>query len=222
MDVNSLKVDINRALSNLFSTRMKLGLFNGNPRQLPFSDIGSNQVCSQDHQALALEAARSGIVLLQNSANLLPSPKTQTNSLAVIGPNADAPPALLVNLSLLCKHCRVMATTHITYKEAVDLAKSVDYVVLIMGLDQTQEREEQDRDDLGLPGMQESLVSRVVDAAKKPVMLVILSGGPVDVSFAKNNNKVGGIIWGGYRGEGGGVALAEIIFGDQNPDLKLN
>ncbi|KAK9134312.1 hypothetical protein Syun_013642 [Stephania yunnanensis] len=233
--------DINRALSNLFSTRIKLGLFNGNPKQLPFGDIGSNQVCSQDHQALALEAARRGIVLLQNTAKILPLPKTQTNSLAVIGPNANVDRTLLgiyagpsckivsplqalksyVKNTQYLKGCDSVACTSTTITEAVYLAKSVDYVVLIMGLDETQEKEGQDRVSLGLPGSQESLVSRVADAAKKPVILVILSGGPVDISFAKNNSKIGGIIWAGYPGEAGGTALAEIIFGDHNPGGKL-
>ncbi|KAK9110662.1 hypothetical protein Sjap_018722 [Stephania japonica] len=231
--------DINRALSNLFSTRIKLGLFNGNPKQLPFGDIGSNQVCSPDHQALALEAAQRGIVLLQNTAKILPLPKTQTNSLAVIGPNANVDRTLLgiyagpscnivsplqalkkyVKDTHYLKGCDSVACTSTSMREAVYLAKSVDYVVLIMGLDDTQEKEGQDRVNLGLPGMQESLVSRVADAAKKPVILVIVSGGPVDISFAKNNNKIGGIIWAGYPGEAGGTALAEIIFGDHNPGL---
>ncbi|KAK9134311.1 hypothetical protein Syun_013641 [Stephania yunnanensis] len=235
------EADLDRALFNLFSTRMKLGLFNGDPRQLPFGDISPNRVCSADHQALALEAARDGIVLLKNSARLLPLPQTKTNSLAVIGPNADVVKTLLGNyygppcisispLQALKKYvsntlyhqgCDYVNCTSVSISNAVDLAKSVDYVVLIMGLDQTQEREEKDRVDLVLPGKQASLILSVAEAAKKPVILVILSGGPVDVSFAKYNKNIGGIIWAGYPGEAGGIALAEIIFGDHNPGGRL-
>uniref|UniRef100_A0A453GLT7 Glycoside hydrolase family 3 C-terminal domain-containing protein n=1 Tax=Aegilops tauschii subsp. strangulata TaxID=200361 RepID=A0A453GLT7_AEGTS len=69
----------------------------------------------------------------------------------------------------------------------------------------------------GLPGMQESLVNKVADAAKKPVILVLLCGGPVDVTFAKNNPKIGAIVWAGYPGQAGGIAIAQVLFGEHNP-----
>ncbi|KAK6246079.1 hypothetical protein SCA6_009169 [Theobroma cacao] len=89
--------EIDRALHNLFSVRMRLGLFNGNPTKQPFGNIGSDQVCSQEHQNLALEAARNGIVLLKNTDSLLPLSKTKTTSLAVIGPNANSAKTLVGN-----------------------------------------------------------------------------------------------------------------------------
>lgn len=231
------EADINRALHNLFSIRMRLGLFNGNPKQLLYGTIGSDHVCSQRHQNLALQAARDGIVLLKNSAKLLPLSRTKTRSLAVIGPNADTPKTLLGNYAgPPCKSvsplqalksyvkdigyysgCDTVACSLGSIDKAVQLAENADYVILIMGLDQTQEREEQDRVDLILPGKQESLITRVAEAAKKPVVLVLLCGGPVDVTFAKYNPKIGSILWAGYPGESGGIALAEIIFGDHNP-----
>ncbi|KAL6962622.1 putative beta-D-xylosidase 7 [Sarracenia purpurea var. burkii] len=96
--------EIDRALHNLFSIRMRLGLFDGNPNKLPFGNISADQVCTKKHQSLALEAARNGIVLLKNSGRLLPLPKTKTMSLAVIGPNANATQALFGNYEgLPCK-----------------------------------------------------------------------------------------------------------------------
>lgn len=110
-----------------------------------------------------------------------------------------------------------MACSSASIQEAVAIAKGADYVVLIMGLDQTQERGDFDRTDLVLPGKQSSLITQVARAAKRPVVLVILSGGPVDITFAKANPHIGSIIWAGYPGEAGGVALAQVIFGDHNP-----
>ncbi|MFQ6662827.1 hypothetical protein Gotur_030549 [Gossypium turneri] len=89
--------DIDRALHNLFSIRMRLGFFNGNPAKQPFGNIGSDQVCSQEHLNLALEAARNGIVLLKNDNRLLPLAKTEITSLAVIGPNANSSETLVGN-----------------------------------------------------------------------------------------------------------------------------
>ncbi|MCL7027772.1 hypothetical protein MKW94_005699 [Papaver nudicaule] len=232
------ETDINRALSNLFTTRMRLGLLNGNPTQQPFGKFGPNDVCSKAHQGLALEAACDGIVLLTNKAKLLPLSNTKTKTIAVIGPNANVaktlqgnyfgPPCKTITpFEALKGYVRdtfyhpgcgsVACNSSVSIDQAVKLAKSVDNVIMVMGLDQTEEKEELDRVDLLLPGQQRALITRVAKAAKRPIVLVILSGGPVDIAFAKRDKKIGSIIWAGYPGEAGGIALAKIIFGDHNP-----
>ncbi|MBA0745993.1 hypothetical protein Gogos_008546 [Gossypium gossypioides] len=160
--------DIDRALHNLFSIRMRLGLFNGNPAKQPFGNIGSDQVCSQEHLNLALEAARNGIVLLKNDNRLLPLAKTEITSLAVIGPNANSSETLVGNYA----------------------GPPCNPVTPLQGLQ-----------------------SYVKNINYHP--------GPVDITFAKNDQNIGSIIWAGYPGEAGGRALAEIIFGDHNPGGRL-
>lgn len=229
--------EIDRALHNLFSVRMRLGLFNGNPLTQLFGNIGADNVCSPAHQVLALQAAQDGIVLLKNSGECLPLLKSKSISLAVIGPNANSAQTLLGNyagppcrsitllqgLQSYVKNtvfhtgCDTVACSSASIDKAVEIAKGVDHVVLIMGLDQTQESEDHDRLDLLLPGKQKELITSVAKAAKKPVVLVLLCGGPVDISFAKSDHNIGSILWAGYPGEVGGIALAEIIFGDHNP-----
>lgn len=233
--------DINRALHNLFSIRMRLGLFNGSPKNLLYGSIAPKQVCSSAHQNLALEAARDGVVLLKNLRNTLPLSKPKVYSIGVIGPNANRASTLLGNyygppcksytplqvLQNYVKDTRFVAgcdtvicnTSHID--EAVKLASSVEYVILFMGLDQSVEREDFDRENLLLPGMQQRLITSVARVAKRPVILVLFCGGPVDVSFVKNDDKIGGVLWGGYPGEAGGLAIAEIIFGEHNPGGRL-
>ncbi|KAI4375105.1 hypothetical protein MLD38_013015 [Melastoma candidum] len=105
--------------------------------------------------------------------------------------------------------------------QAVELAREVEDVVLVMGLNQTDESEEHDRTDLVLPGRQQELIRSVSRAAKRPVILVLLCGGPVDVRFARDDENVGSILWAGYPGEAGGYALAEVLFGEHNPGGKL-
>ncbi|XP_027093443.1 probable beta-D-xylosidase 7 [Coffea arabica] len=232
--------DIDRALQNLFSVRMRLGLFNGDPKKLLYGSIGPDQVCTKEHQELALEAARNGIVLLKNSAKLLPLSKKIT-SLAVIGPNANnafvmlgnyqGPPCISVAVykalqdyvpnAVYHEGCNAVNCTSAAIDDAVNAAKGADYVVLVMGLDQGEETEQLDRESLTLPGQQESLITAVANAANKPVILVLLCGGPVDVSFAKDNPKIGSILWAGYPGQAGGIALSEILFGDHNPGGRL-
>ncbi|KAL5844243.1 hypothetical protein ACOSQ4_010201 [Xanthoceras sorbifolium] len=233
--------EIDRALHNLFSIRMRLGLFDGNPSNQPFGIVGTDHICSPAHQVLALQSAQDGIVLLKNSDRRLPLPKSKSMSLAVIGPNANSAFTLLGNyagpacnsITLLQAiqnyvkgtvydpGCDTVACSSASIDKAVGIAKEVDHVVLIMGLDQTQEREDFDRVDLVLPGKQQELITSVAKAAKKPVILVLLCGGPVDISFAKYDHNIGSILWAGYPGEAGGIALAEIIFGDHNPGGRL-
>ena len=233
--------DINRALQNLFAVRMRLGLFNGSPKYNRYGNIGADQVCKQEHQNLALEAAQDGIVLLKNDANTLPLAKSKVSSIAVIGHNANdatrllgnyfGPPCISVTpLQVLQGYvkdtkfvagCNAAVCNVSNIGEAVQVASSANYVVLFMGLDQDQEREDVDRLELGLPGMQESLINSVANAAKKPVILVLLCGGPVDVTFAKSNPKIGAILWAGYPGEAGGIAIAQVLFGEHNPGGRL-
>ncbi|KAK1308142.1 Beta-xylosidase/alpha-L-arabinofuranosidase 2 [Acorus calamus] len=89
------------------------------------------------------------------------------------------------------------------------------------GCDQSIEKETRDRLDLRLPGQQELLITEVAKASKGPVILVIMSGGGMDVSFAKASDLISGILWAGYPGEAGGAALADIIFGSYNPSGRL-
>lgn len=44
-----------------------------------------------------------------------------------------------------------------------------------------------------------------------------MSGGGLDISFAKKSDKVQAILWAGYPGEEGGRAIADVVFGKYNP-----
>ncbi|CAH9077547.1 unnamed protein product [Cuscuta europaea] len=232
---------IDRALHNLFSIRMRLGLFDGNPKDLLYGDIPPSYVCSQEHQSLALEAARKGIVLLKNDHKLLPLSKNKSMSLAIIGPNGNNANVLqgsyfgpacnpveifkvmqsYVGYASFLEGCIDGVNCTATIDESLNLAKNSDQVVLVMGLSQSREREEVDRVHLELPGKQELLITNVAKATKKPVILVLVCGSPVDITFAKLDPNIGSILWAGYPGEAGGLALAEIIFGEHNPGGKL-
>lgn len=90
-----------------------------------------------------------------------------------------------------------------------------------MGLDQSIEAETRDRVGLLLPGHQQDLVSKVAAASRGPTILVLMSGGPLDITFAKNDPRIAGILWAGYPGQAGGAAIADILFGTANPGLCL-
>ena len=82
--------DLDRALFNLFSVQLRLGLFDGDPRRGQFGNLGPQDVCTPEHLTLALEAARQGIVLLKNDKKFLPLDRNVDASFAVIGPMANS------------------------------------------------------------------------------------------------------------------------------------
>ncbi|KAM3294090.1 hypothetical protein ACQJBY_037165 [Aegilops geniculata] len=235
------EADIDKALRNLFAVRMRLGHFDGDPRANVYGGLNAADICTPDHRGLALDAAQDGMVLLKNDAGLLPLDRAGVASAAVIGPNANNPGLLIGNyFGPPCESvtplkgvqgyvkdvrflagCRSAACDVADTDEAAALAASSDYVLLFMGLSQQQESEGRDRTSLLLPGQQQSLITAVADAAKRPVIVVLLTGGPVDVTFAKTNPKIGAILWAGYPGQAGGLAVASVLFGDHNPGGRL-
>ena len=232
---------VNPPLTNLFKVQLRLGMFDSAASQ-PYTKLGMESVSTPAHQALALEAAQQGIVLLKNDGATLPLPKASPPTLAVLGPTANATDVMQGNyygnapfvvsvVAGLQKYTKSVAyvsgcadvkcADDSGFDGAVMTAKAAEAVVLVVGLNQGQESEGHDRTDLALPGKQAELIEQVAAAAKDPITLVILSGGPVDVSAAKANAKVGAIVWAGYPGQSGGDALAQIIFGDVNPSARL-
>ncbi|OEL26338.1 putative beta-D-xylosidase 7 [Dichanthelium oligosanthes] len=234
--------DVDKALTNLFAVRMRLGHFDGDPRgSSPYGGLGAADVCTAEHKNLALEAAQDGIVLLKNDAGILPLDRFAVGSVAVIGHNANDPLVLSGNyfgpacetttplnaLQSYLKNVRFLAGCNsaacgfAATGQAVALASSSEYVFLFMGLSQDQEKEGLDRTSLLLPGKQQSLITAVASAAKRPVILLLLTGGPVDITFAQSNPKIGAILWAGYPGQAGGLAIARVLFGDHNPSGRL-
>ncbi|XP_073120866.1 probable beta-D-xylosidase 6 [Henckelia pumila] len=236
-----LEKDLDRALLNLFSVQLRLGLFDGKPARNRFRGLGPQDVCSSEHKRLALEAALQGIVLLKNEHKILPLDKHGIYSLAVIGPLANStelgggytgipcnPKSILgglkeyVNNVYHAKGCiDVSCNSTDSFSEALSVAKQADYVVVVAGLDLSQEEEDHDRYSLLLPGYQIKLVDAVASVSKRPLILVLTGGGPLDISFAVGDPRIGSILWIGYPGETGGAALSEIIFGHYNPGGRL-
>ena len=88
------EADLDRALERLLRVRLRLGMFDP-PDQVPFAAVPFDVVDSAEHRALARRAAQRSLVLLKNNG-ILPLP-SDLKSVAVIGPNADAPQVLWAN-----------------------------------------------------------------------------------------------------------------------------
>lgn len=114
-----------------------------------------------------------------------------------------------------------------SFAEALIMAERADLVVLCMGLDAGIEGEEGDAgneyasgDKLGLklPGVQQELLEEIT-AVGKPVVLLLLAGSAIDLSWADEH--VDAILDAWYPGARGGRAIAEVLFGEDSPGGKL-
>ena len=119
------------------------------------------------------------------------------------------------------KGCTPADDTETDIAAAEAAAAGADATVLFVGISGTQERENHDRSDIGLPGAQDLLIDRVSRAAKGPVALVLISGSSVDVSAAHDSAHVGAMLWAGYPGQSGGRAIADVLFGRYSPAGRL-
>ncbi|KAB8304181.1 hypothetical protein EYC80_003600 [Monilinia laxa] len=104
-------------------------------------------------------------------------------------------------------------------QKAIDAAKSSDVAIVIVGLDAEWESEGYDRQTMDLPsdGSQDRLIDAVVEANSNTIV-VNQSGSPVTMPWAK---KVPAILQAWYQGQEAGNALADVLFGLENPSGKL-
>ncbi|MEM6886337.1 MAG: glycoside hydrolase family 3 C-terminal domain-containing protein, partial [Verrucomicrobiota bacterium] len=104
-----------------------------------------------------------------------------------------------------------------------------DAIIAVLGNTSAVEGEEPDeaasdgggdRQSIQLPGAQLDLLKhlREIEPAA-PLILVVLSGSPVDLSWAVGHCDA--ILYGWYPGEQGGNAIADVLFGDYNPAGRL-
>lgn len=112
--------------------------------------------------------------------------------------------------------------------EAKKTAASADAIVLVLGLSQRLEGEALkiniegfeggDRTSLNLPANQDELL-RVMLESGKPVIVVLMNGGPV--ASLRAQEKADAVLLAGYPGGEGGSAVADVLFGDYNPAGRL-
>ena len=107
---------------------------------------------------------------------------------------------------------------------AVDAAKRADVAILVIGENESTNREAWaenhlgDRDSLDLLGAQNDLVKAVVETGK-PTVVFLINGRPLSITYIAE--KVPAILEGWYLGQEGGTAAANVLFGDVNPGGKL-
>jgi beta-glucosidase len=113
-------------------------------------------------------------------------------------------------------------------RQATEAASKAEACVLVVGwthgynysiwADNAYDAEDVDKPDMKMPFGQDELVKAVLKANPKTV-IVLMGGGPIDMSEWINDSKA--IVQAWYPGMEGGNALAKILFGQVNPSGKL-
>ncbi|MEG1585604.1 MAG: glycoside hydrolase family 3 N-terminal domain-containing protein [Bacteroidales bacterium] len=103
-------------------------------------------------------------------------------------------------------------------EKAVENARKSDVAVVVLGGNNRTCGENKSRTSLELPGHQLLLLQEVVKTGK-PVVLILINGRPISINWA--DKYVPAILEAWYPGSQGGIAIADVLFGDYNPGGKL-
>jgi beta-glucosidase len=239
---------IDQNVRDLMGTRFRLGLFDP-VGSGPFDNIGAEVIRSDEHIKLAHETAVKSIVLLKNQDNTLPLSK-DLEKIFVTGPTATHMQALLANYYGVSEDMKtilegivgeVSPQTSVMYRQGALLdrpnvnprdwftgeAANSDVTIACMGISQLIEGEEGesllsphlgDRVDIGLPPSQLDFLKRIREKANK--LVVVITAGSA-LSIPEVYEMADAILYVWYPGEQGGAAVADVIFGDENPSGRL-
>ncbi|MCZ2663295.1 glycoside hydrolase family 3 C-terminal domain-containing protein [Bacteroides fragilis] len=222
---------IDQALTRVLTARFKLGEFD--PMELvPYNHYDKKLLAGKKFAELAYEAAVKSVVLLKNE-NLLPLSKEKTKSVAVVGPFADhnylggysgQPPYSITLLKgvkdLMGKRGKVNYLNGIgaSRDSIVAAVKGVDVVLVALGSDEKMARENHDMTSIYLPEEQEKLLKAIYQVNPR-IVLVFHSGNPLTSEWADTH--IPAIMQAWYPGQEAGRALANLLFGNENPSGKL-
>lgn len=237
---------VDRAVGRILRQKFRLGLF-----ERPFVDVerAAGIVHAKEHQDVAYQAAREGIVLLKNENQLLPLSK-DIKSIAVIGPNADHEKNLLGDYTSInvtqdivtvlegirsrvgekanvryVKGCDVVGDDVNEIERASQAARQSDVAVVVVG-----ENEWRTPGKKGTVGEaydaatleltgMQQELVKAVHATGTPTVVVLVNGRPLATRWIAEH--VPAIVEAWCPGEKGGAAVADVLFGDYNPSGHL-
>ncbi|MDQ1296336.1 MAG: beta-glucosidase, partial [Bacteroidota bacterium] len=237
---------IDRSVRRILRQKLRLGLFENT---FVDPDHAVKVSHTKEHQVLALQAAREGIVLLKNEKNLLPL-KKDIKSIAVIGPNADdrlnqlgdyIPRVIPQEIATVLKGIKnkVSEKTKITYvkgcnvignelneiSKAQKAARKADIAIVVVG-----ENERKAPRGTGTNGEGKDISTldltglqedlvRAVFETGTPIIVILINGRPLSTRWIAEN--IPAVVEAWNPGEQGGNAIADILFGDYNPSGRL-
>ena len=180
------------------------------------------------HQALSLEAARQSMTLLKNN-DVLPLPAQ--GKILVAGARAEDMDSLTggwtssqAGMTIVeAVKARVGANGTVVHegedvKRAVELAKTSDVAIVVVGEPSYMHSPPWGADRLDLTTSQTEMLEALEETGI-PIVVVVMMGRPYILTWCAENTEA--ILSAYYPGSQGGKAIAEVLFGDYNPQGKL-
>lgn len=231
---------IDEAVGRILRVKFQLNLFEN-----PYPDKSMKEkVGSAEFTAASLQAAREAMTLLKNDGNLLPLDKNQ--KVFVTGPTANSRSVLNsgwtytwqgneeslypTNKKTILEAIQAkVGEENVTYlpgttidkvidiDKAAVVAKNVGAAIICLG-EQAYCETPGNIHDLTLPQAQLDLAA-AIQKTGTPVVLVLVEGRPRIITPVVDNSKA--ILMAYLPGPEGGLAVADVLFGDFNPGGKL-
>ncbi len=242
---------IDNALTHVLTTRMQTGEFDPRA-DVPWTKLNASQIQSAAHQALTRTVADKALVLLKNahvtgtSTPLLPADPAKLSNVVIVGNLANTvtlggysgDPTYQVNAvqgitqevkaanpnaNIYYDSCNTSTTATAPAScspQTLSEIANADLVVVAAGTDENVASEGHDRATLAMPGNYDSMIRQVAAVGNPRMLLAIQSDGPVQIYDVQHYFPA--ILFSGYNGESQGQALADVMFGHQNPSGHLN
>ena len=202
-------------------------------------DFGKKQFDVDAHHAFAQKCSEESIVLLKNEDDILPL--KPCSKVAVIGEFAkkaryQGAGSSVVNCTKLEHTMDVIGdfplnvvgfapgyprhgkTDDAMIEQACALAKTADYVLMYLGLDEISESEGLDRSTLAIPACQVAAL-KAVCGANPNVIVVMSAGSAVEMPWL---NCCKALVHGYLCGQAGAGAVLKVLLGEVNPSGKLS
>ena len=230
---------VDERLVNLWQVRLRLGHFDPvGPLDLI---LPGATICTDEAIAVSMQGVIQGATLLKNSQNALPLTTHGAGNIAVLGPNANYSlrthyygPQVVCNsklwtaLDAVSKYAPAGDVVHAAgvpnatsndtsgIPGAVAMASKADTVVLVLGTSLAMAEEGHDAAQINFTAAQQQLIDQTLAVAKKPVVVLLMTAVPLDVSQLLASPKVGAIL---HLGQPSVAILgaAELIYGRVSP-----
>ncbi len=186
-------------------------------------------VGNEEHVALNLEAARKSMTLLKNDG-ILPLEQNAQQTILVCGPRAGDMASLVGGWSSAQEGLTIAAAveayagenTKVIYEpedtgRIAELAQEADVIIVSVGEPSYQHDPPWGYSTLEITSSQQEILEAAASAGK-PMVTVVTGGRPYVLTWCDENTNA--ILEAYYPGQQGGIAIAETLFGLNNPTGK--